>query len=181
MSAPKKLEILDHQTGEPLAPAYNPSDFIVAPADSKGVSYRLTFRVPPDMEKAIDEILASKKFPFSTRGDVLRYTTHQGLKELAKMEPVTSVTKRVDILTSILNEEAAHTEFLAIFNHLQNAVEKYLAESAGDQATRVVGLAKHQFEGMPEGHWRERYLSEIDKRFGHLLKGKVGVALYSPK
>jgi hypothetical protein len=29
---------------------------------------------------------------------------------------------------------------------------------------------------MPEGHWRERYLKELQKRFGQLMQGK-GVAL----
>ena len=160
---------------------YDPADFLVAPADAKGVSYRLTFRVPPDMEKAIDQIISSHKFPFTTRGEVLRWTTLQGIKALEKMEAITSVSKRVDILTTLLNEEAGHSEFLAIFNHLEEGVAKYLADQAIEQATRVVALAKHQFEAMPDGYWRGRYLDELKVRFSHLLdKAGVNLVLIKP-
>jgi len=162
--------------GTPLLSKYNPADFIVAPSDSKGVSYRMTFRVPPDMEKAIDQIIASNRFPFNTRGDVLRWVTLQGIKMLELMEPVTSVTKRIDILTTILNEESSHAEFMAIFAHLEDSVGKYMSDHAPEQAGRVVAMAKHQFESMPEGHWRERYLVELGHRFGYILN-KEGVQL----
>lgn len=122
------------------------------------------------MENNIDVILSSKKFPFRTRGDVLRWCTQRGIKELEKMEGIPSVSKRIDILTTLLNEEQAHSEFMAVFNHLEEGVTRYMADQAPEQATRVVAMAKYQFEAMPGGHWRERYLSELQKRFGHLLK-----------
>lgn len=185
MAAPKKLTLapaLPNPTANPdhQAPQgeqqYDPASFNVAPADNKGVSYRLTFRVPPDMEKSIDAIIASHRFPFQTRGDVLRWTTLKGCRELEKMEGVPSVTKRVDILSNLLNEESAHSEFMSIFNHLEESVARYMADEAPDQATRVVAMAKYQFEAMPDGHWRSRYLEELNKRFSHLLK-KTGISL----
>lgn len=162
--------------GNALDAKYDPAQFHVSPTDAKGVSYRLTFRVPPDMEKGIDQVLASKRFPFTTRGDVLRWGTQQALKLLEKMEPVVSVSKKVEILSTMLQEEASHSEFMATFNHLQEAVERYMGDSAPEQATRVVAMAKHQFESMPPGYWRDRYLEELNKRFGHLIT-KAGISL----
>ena len=175
MAKSGKIQPLDTD-GQAILTPYDPADFIVSPSDTKGVSYRLTFRVPPDLEKGIDQILASNRFPFSTRGDVLRWTTLQGIKTLEKLEPVVSVTKRIDILTTILNEEAGHSEFMAIFHHLEESVSRYMADQAPAQASRVVAMSKHKFEGMPDGHWRERYLEELSKRFGYLLQ-KDGVQL----
>lgn len=162
--------------GQPIPKKYDPHDFIVAPADSRGISYRMTFRGPPDMEKAIDQVIASHLFPFSTRGDVLRWCVREGIRILDSLESVTSVTKRIDILTGILNEETAHAEFMHIFTHLQDSVDKYLADQAPEQAMRVLTLARHQFEGMPSGWWRTKYLGEMQKRFAHLMVGD-GVAL----
>lgn len=160
--------------GVPIPKKYDPADFIVAPADTRGVSYRLTFRVAPDMEKAIDQIIASNRFPFTTRGDFLRWASREGIREIDKMEPVTSVSKRIDMLSSILNEESAHADFMHIFDHLEQTVNRYLADQIPDQAIRVIALAKHQFGEMPEGYWRDRYLTTLEKRFGYLLAGKVG-------
>lgn len=156
---------------------YEPGDFFVAPSDAKGVSYRLTFRVPPDMEKSLDQIVASNRFPFGTRGDILRWAVQEGIRKLESMEPVSSVTKRIDILSQIMNEDRSHAEFMSTFTQLDDQVSRYLAEQSPEQATRVIALVKHHFEQMPEGYWRDRYLTELKKRFGAHLANKPGVAL----
>lgn len=129
------------------------------------------------MEKAVDQIVQSNRFPFTTRGDLLRWAVREGIRILDALEPVTSVAKRIDILSGILNEEAAHAEFMHIFEHLQESIQRYLADQAPAQALRVMAMAKHQFEMMPEGYWRDLYLKELDKRFGHLFKGTAGTSL----
>lgn len=167
-----KPQPIDHD-GIPIEVKYAPEDFIVSPADARGISYRLTFRVMPDMEKGIDQIIASNRFPFTTRGEVIRWCLREGVRALNKMEPVSSVTKRVDLVNAVLAEENAHAEFMHIFSTLQEAVDKYVADQAPKQASRVVAIAKHNFDMMPEGHWRDRYLEELAKRFGqHLVSGK---------
>lgn len=172
----KKPAALDNE-GHIIPLNYKPEDFICAPSDSRGVSYRLTFRVMPDIEKSIDQIVASNRFPFNTRGDVLRWCTREGLRALGNMEPVTSVTKRIDLVSSVLAEEQAHAEFMHIFTAMEESINKYMADSAPEQAMRVVALAKHNFEMMPDGHWRDRYLKELGKRFAQHLSGIKGVSL----
>jgi len=158
------------EDGHPITPKYDPSEFLVAPTDSRGISYRLTFRASPDLVRAIDQILASHLFPLTSRGDLLRFATREAVRVLEKMEAVPSVSKRVDILSLILTEEQAHGEFLHVFDQLQRTITQYLADQAPEQAVRVISLAVHQFEQMPEGHWRSRYLKELDARFGTILK-----------
>jgi hypothetical protein len=156
---------------------YDPADFFVAPSDGKGVSYRLTFRVPPDMEKSLDQIVASNRFPFGTRGDVLRWAVQEGIRKLESMEPVSSVTKRIDILSNLMNEDRAHSEFMSTFTQLEDQVNRYLAEQSQEQAIRVIALTKHHFEQMPDGYWRDRYLAELKKRFGSYLNSKPGIGI----
>ena len=171
----KKTQPVD-EDGNPYEQKYPPEQFIVSPADSRGVSYRLTFRVMPDMEKMLDQIVASNRFPFHTRGDVIRWCVREGVGALSQMEPVVSVGKRVEMLSGVLAEENAHADFMHVFVTLEESIQKYLADQAPDQAQRVIALAKHNFEMMPEGYWRERYLKELQQRFGQFL-GKAGVTL----
>lgn len=172
-----KAQAIDPDSGDPIQGKYKAEDFICAPADARGVSYRLTFRVMPDIEKSLDQIVASNRFPFSTRGDVLRWCVREGLRALNKMEPVTSVTKRIDLIDTVLAEENAHADFMHIFHALEDNVNKYLADQAPKQALRVLAMAKHNFESMPDGHWRDRYLEELQKKFGPLLATGKGVQL----
>ena len=131
----------------------------------------MTFRTAPDLARAIDQVIASNRFPLTSKGDVLRFCLREGIRILENLEPVISVTKRLDMLSMILNEEKSHAEFIGIFDQLQETVQSYLADQAPEQALRVVALAKHQFEMMPTGHWQSKYLTELSKRFADLLKG----------
>jgi hypothetical protein len=158
--------------GNPIPRKYDPASFIVVPVDTRGVSYRLTFRVAPDMERALDQVVASNRFPFTTRGDVLRWCVREGIRTLEGMEPVVSVSKRLYMMNTVLSEESGHAEFMHIFTHLEETVAKYLSDQAPDQAVRIIALAKHHFESMPEGYWRDRYLQELEKKFSHLATGK---------
>jgi len=177
---PKHSKILPVDSdGQPLQQKYDPSDFIVAPSDSKGISYRLYVRVAPDLERAVMEVLSSNRFPFRTEQDILRRCIREGVRALEQMEPVGSVSKRVDVISKILNEEAHHTEFLHTFQRLEEVVQRYLANQAPGEASRVVAMTKHQIEMMPEGHWRDRYLEELVKRFPNYLN-KAGVSLKQP-
>jgi len=171
-----KPHAIDPNDGSVITSKYKAEDFICAPADARGVSYRLTFRVVPDIEKGLDQIVASNRFPFSTRGDVLRWCVREGLRALNQMEPVSSVTKRVDMVDAVLAEESAHADFMHIFGAIEESVNKYLADQSPQQAQRVLAMARGNFEMMPEGFWRSRYLEELTKRFAHVEKGK-GVLL----
>jgi len=151
------------------APVYDPSDFLISPSDARGVSYHLSFRCMPDMVRAIDQILQSKTFPLGTRGDLLRFALREGLRILDRLEPVSSVMKRVDIVNGMMAEENAHMDFMAVFVHLDETVRKYMADSAPEQAVRTITVVKHQFESMPEGYWRDRYLAELQNRYGKAL------------
>lgn len=162
--------------GQPIPQKYDPSDFIVAPSDSKGVSYRLYCRVAPDLERAVEEVLASNRFPFRTLQDILRWCIREGVRKLDQMEPVTTVSKRVDIISKILNEEAHHAEFMHMFQRLQDVTQRCLADQSPGEAARIIALTKHQLESMPDGHWKDRYLSELEKQFGNFLN-KAGVSL----
>lgn len=169
----KKPLPIDPATGNPYPAKYDPGDFIVAPSDTRGTSYRLTFRAAPDIARAIDQVIQSNRFPFTSRGDVLRFCTREGLRILETLEPVISVSKRIDMLTMLLNEDKSHAEFSTVFDQLAEAVNRYLADQSPDQAIRIIALAKHQFDMMPEGHWRSKYLTELAKRFpDQALKSK---------
>src|SRR5213075_2202104 len=123
------------EDGHVIHPKYDPGEFLVAPTDSRGISYRLTFRASPDLVRAIDQIIQSHRFPLTTRGDLLRFATREAVRTLEQMEPIPSVSKRVDILSLILTEEQAHGEFLHVFDQLQRTITSYLADQAGAGGT----------------------------------------------
>jgi len=176
----------DDETGEAHRPRKRGErEFIVPGQDANGHSHRVQCRVMPAHYRALSIIYTSKKFPFRTLGDIVRWCIDRGIRELgtiAKTSEIESVLAQVDVIREILAEESHQQEFLATFDQMARTVSQHTAADAVGEARRVVALIRNQIGKMPEGYWRTRYLDELTRRFGHLLDSTVnaGVALIPP-
>lgn len=157
----------------PRAAKYDPADFIIPARDTKGESVRMWNRIQPGHDRAISIIVNSKKFPFKTPGDIVRWCLHTGLKTLEKMEPdIPSVTQQVEIMLSVLRDEEFHQEFQQFLSHATHVVNRHVAEGADGEARRLVARLKSDIEKMPDGHWKTRYTKTVQTQFGHILANK---------
>jgi hypothetical protein len=151
---------------------YDPADFIIPARDNKGESVRVWNRIQPGHERALSTILQSKKFPFKTQGDVMRWCLHVGLKRLEKMEAIPSVTQQVDAMMTMLRDEEFQLEFQAFIQFSTHIINRHMSEGSHGEARRLVAQLKSRIEGMPDGYWRTKYLKAVDTSFGHLLNAK---------
>lgn len=158
----------DHDDSAPRHQKYDPADFIIPATDAKGHSERAQCRVMPAEDRALDVILASKKFPFRSKGDIMRWSIYQGIRRLERMEDVPSVTHQVDAIVLVLRDEQFNHDFMATFEALGAVIQKHLANGAQGEARRLVTLVKDKIQKMPEGHWRDKYLGTLEERYGHI-------------
>jgi hypothetical protein len=155
------------------------ADFLVPGQDQKGHSHRMQCRVMPAHFRALTRIYQDKHFPFRTLGDIMRWSIWRGIKELERMEPdveVQSIMAQADTIMAILREEQANIDFSSVFDTMVSTINQHLAAQATGEARRLTAIVKGQIEKMKEGYWRERYLSDLKSKFGHLLDGE-GVRL----
>ena len=165
---PRKRYDADHDDTPQHHIKYDPADFIIVAQDAKGHSERVGFRISPADDRALDTILASKKFPFRTKGDIMRWGVHVAIRRLERMEDVPSVTQQVDATMLILRDEMFNHEFMATFEALGRVIQQHLAGGANGEARRLVTLVKDKIQKMPDGHWRDKYLSTLEERYGHI-------------
>lgn len=156
---------------------YKPEDFIVPGQDNNGNSIRQFCRVIPLLDRAVDMLFFSRRFPFRAKGDLIRWCIKRGVDELNGMEPVAgSVIIQAEVMMRILNDEELNHAFLTVFHTMSHTVGLHIQSNAIGEARRVVSMMQAQIEKMEEGFWRTRYLRELKERHGHLLDGKSGGA-----
>lgn len=152
---------------------YRPEAFIVPGSDQNGNSLRVWCRVVPLLDRAIDVLFGSHKFPFKSKGDLVRWCIKRGVEELNGMEPmVGSTMAQVNAIMALLRDEQAKHEFLTLFNTMSAAIGDHIQAQALGEARRMVSEVRHLIMGMQDGYWRGRYIKELEDRFGHLLSGK---------
>lgn len=147
----------------------NGDKYWVPVTDNRGHSMPFAFRAQPRYARQIDLIIASKRFSFKTRPDVLRYALDHTLKELtAGDDTIPSIMAQVEAINEIALHEQLTYEFVAMFVRCSKIVTDYCELGAKGEARRVVALIKAHVDQMPEGFWREKYLRELMEKFGHL-------------
>lgn len=157
---------------------YPPEAFLIPGQDQNGNSVRQWCRVVPLLDRAMDVLFASRKFPFKSKGDLMRWCIKRGVEELDMMEPVTgSVLVQVEAMMSVLRDEELNHSFLTLFNTMTATIGMHIQAQAIGEARRVVTLMRNQIGKMEDGYWRKRYLTELDNKFGHLISGVAGAGL----
>lgn len=140
--------------------------------DAQGHSARLWFTAQPGHARDLNSIVASKKFPYRTVGDVLRHALHRHLKWIQTQHRFRSVMGQVEMLLEICREEDFGMDLRKSIEHIAGIINKHIAAGNQGQAIRFYLKAMGAVQGMPDGFWQDKYKDELESRFGHLMKGK---------
>ena len=146
--------------------------FIVPASNTKGQSSRQWFRTQPGHDRQLEELLASRQFPYRTKGDILRHALHRHIEWLRTQRPVPSVTREVDAILALMRTEYYLQDFKAVFDGLSNLVDTMAHDPRdANHARKVVIEVRDRIREMPEGYWRDRYAKEFNRKYAGLLQG----------
>lgn len=148
---------------------YDTAEFRVPASDSKGHNVRQWFRCQPGHDRQVELVLRTKKFPYRTKGDILRHALVRHLRWIEEQAPVPSVMKEVDSILEIMRDEEFAQDFEVTFEKLGERINSHMARGAHGEARRLLLLVNRHISAMPEGYWRDRYEQEIKARYGYIL------------
>lgn len=170
---PDKLPVWEQDgDGDPVVTTkYNPASFIVPGSDHQGHSERVWCRVQPLVERQVDVILRSKKFPFRTKGDVIRWCVVNGLRQLEAMEPSNKgFMAQIAVIDEIMATEMRYHDFFASFRTMEEVIGKHMSSGALGEARRMLAIIKAEVLAMNDSpYWQKKCLDEIRAKFGNIL------------
>lgn len=155
----------DERTQQP-----DPSEFIIPASDTKGHSARHWFRCIPAMARQVEQIIQSKKFPYRTKGDLLRHALHKHMGWLVSVEPMVTVSGQVDAMLEVMRDEEMSSDFSIVFEKMGERVAQHMASNSQREATRLVLTIQTCVKEMPEGFWKDKYQRQLKERYGNLIK-----------
>lgn len=151
---------------------YDPADFLIPAKDAKGESTRIYCRVQPAHDRQVDALFYSRRWPFKTPSDIIRWCIHTGLKRLEAMEDVPSVTQQVEAMNVLLRDQEFNLEFQHFLQQSHTLVQRHITEGAHAEARRLVSELRRRIDAMPDGHWKRKYQATLKANFAHLLSAK---------
>lgn len=159
----------------------NPFEFRVAASDTKGHSSRQYFRCMPSMARLVEQTVQGGRYPYRTKGDLLRHALHRHIKWLEEVRGVPSVTREVDAILDIMRDEEFHCDFVAVFDKMGERISSHISSGCSGEARRLLLQVLRHVEEMPDGHWRDKYKRELESKYGHIIADapKAGLRVIS--
>ena len=145
-------------------------DYRIGASDTNGHSARHWFRTIPQMAMQVEQVVAGKKFPYRSKGDLLRHALHRHMSWLASQGAVLSISGQVDVIIELLRDEEMSSDFVMVFDKLSERISGHLSSGSKGEATRLIRMVQNHVGSMPEGYWRTRYQEQMKVKFGHLIK-----------
>lgn len=148
---------------------YDPAKFIVPGRDHHGDSVREWCRVQPSTDHEVDAIIASKKWPFRTKGDFLRWAIWEGVKRINTMESVPG--NMINVAETIIETCRASEiwmRFKTSIDATETMVKTFMEAGNESEALKLLSRVRAEAMKLEESGWRDQYMQEFEKRFGHI-------------
>lgn len=153
---------------------FDPSEFIVPSNDTKGHSVLFHFRASSLIKRAIQQVIGSRKFPYLTDSDVIRHALVRHLSWLTEISDDIPTVRHTLVMLKLeivrLQRLQEDREFQAYFDLMRQEIQALMSREGGvREAQREVSRALSVIRQMPDGFYRNQYLSQIEREFGHVL------------
>lgn len=153
------------------ASAYPPRDYVIPANDHHGHSVRKQFRCTPSMSNEIAKIVQARKWPWSTEGDMMRWAVWEAVKRCERMEEVPdSMYAIANSMIEASREALMVVTFKTSLDEVEKTVRELMNLGMDSEALKHLSDLKDQAAKVSESQWREKYLEEFERRFGHLWK-----------
>lgn len=147
-------------------------DYVIPAQDTHGTSVRLYCRAMPTIGRLVADVHASKKYPFRTQGDLIRWCIVTGVKTLVKGAGIQSVMAQSDAMIAALQDEEFQLQFKEFFVLLKRIVDQFMEQGAPGEARRCVTRARSNIEAMKDGYWKTKYATDLEGKYRQLLEAE---------
>lgn len=150
---------------------YPPREYCIPANDHNGNSARKQFRCTFGMSNEIQKIVQSKKFPWSTEGDMMRWAVWEGIKRCERMEEIPN--SMYAVANTIIETARAQLEVVTFIQSLDEAektVRELMQRGMESEALKFLSGIKDMAAKVVEPIWKDKYNEEFEKKFGHYWK-----------
>lgn len=145
--------------------------FIVPARDEKGISVPLNLHVPPYLERQIEIILSSRRFPYLRVSDFVR---HALVRHCAWITDIRlSIPRHMVSSLATMNEAIQDEEFSLrveqAFIRLDHVMGGYLKRGDRVEAIRMFVRLRTRIMEAASCSWRDRFQAEFDRKYAYLL------------
>lgn len=159
----------DENSGE--IPLDELDTFVIPARDEKGIGVPVNLHIPPYLERQIEIVVASRRFPYLRAADFIR---HACVRHLAWLVGIRlSIPRHMTVTMATIFDAFRDAEFEAqaesSFAHMDRLVTAHVNRGDRIEAIRLYVRIRARLQETAACAWKERFMREFDKKYSYLM------------
>jgi len=151
--------------------------FFVAASDQKGGKARLQCTIQPQYSRAIEELVKSGLYgSIKTHGDFFRWAVARGIEHLQNLKPhpkLRTFLHQAWLIDELMVNERSQQAVGDAVEQLEKQLQAFKSMPGGTAKARNLAQAvKEHIDSMPDGFWKNAYLSKWNEVAAHLFDSR---------
>jgi hypothetical protein len=145
--------------------------FVIPARDDKGIGVPITLHIPPYLERQIEIIVASRRFPYLKVADFARhaFTRHCGWLTGLRLSFPKHMHSTMSTVFDAFRDAEFESQAELCFGHMDRLVSTHIARGERVEAIRLYIRIRTRIQESGDSTWRDRFLREMDKKYSHLM------------
>ena len=156
---------------DPESFKYSLDEFLTSGHDDHGQSVRLFFRCPPALERVLEVLRDSHRFPYSTIPDIIRHGVIRHAEWLHRLEPdmPRHFLSGLHAIDEVCRDTEMLTKLQQTFAKVDRMVESALVRGDNTEAQRLLSVCRSQMLKLPESRWKRDFLEQFARKYARYL------------
>jgi hypothetical protein len=151
-------------------------EFVIPGSDDKGRKVTVTFNIHPNLDRQLDVILGSKRFPYANKKDLLRHAAARHcawLCQIRKTVPVHYMSMfEADI--ELIREDEAGMKMERVFLALEDRVNEHVGRGEQGESLRLISQIHQHLLRLKPSMWMRKFGERFFTKYGVWLRSTKG-------
>jgi Arc/MetJ-type ribon-helix-helix transcriptional regulator len=145
--------------------------FIIPARDEKGVSVPVNLHIPPYLERQVEIIVASRRFPYLRVSDFVRHavTRHCGWLMDIRYSIPRHMASTLATVHDALRDEEFSLQVEQSFIRMDHILAGHINRGDKTEAIKLYVRVRSRIMEAAPCSWKDRYLKEFDSKYSYLL------------
>lgn len=159
----------DPESGE--IPLDELDTFVIPARDEKGIGVPVNLHIPPYLERQIEIVVSSRRFPYLRAADFIRHACVRHLAWLVgiRLSLPRHMTPTMSTVLDVFRDAEFEAQVEQAFGHMDRLVTAHINRGDKIEAIRLYVRIRSRLQEAAVCAWRDRFLREFDKKYGYLM------------
>lgn len=161
--------------GEGEIPLAQLDEFIVPGRDDKGGQASITINIPPGLDRQIEVLVHSHRFPYATKRDLVRHAIlrHAGWLLGIRQTVPKHFMAFAETSIEICRDDELSMKMEQVFTMLDDRISEHMAVGDHSEVTRLLTMVSQKLRELRPSAWTKRFTERFYKKYKSYLSVNV--------